>query len=95
MPRMLRPKSVVLPESAVVPEANVKPPPRRFTHEVIADQAFHFAAGPADAPPDGHFAAGTRVLLLERGEGPMCFVQDRQGLCAFTAFAGLRALGRG
>jgi hypothetical protein len=90
MPRMLRPKATVLPDSALVPSANLKPPPKRFTHEVVAEQPFHYAA--ADCPPDGHFAAGTRLLLLEHGEGPLCRVQDRHGLCVLTAFAGLRAL---
>jgi hypothetical protein len=90
MPRMLRPKATVLPDSALVPSANLKPPPKRFTHEVVAEQPFHYAAG--DCPPDGHLARGTRLLLLERGEGPLCRVQDRNGLCVMTAFAGLRAL---
>ena len=93
MPRMLRPKAVVLPDAALVPSANSRPPPKRFTHEVVAEQPFHYADGAAvDAAPAGHFAPGTRLLLLERGAGPLCLVQDRSGLCVTTAFAGLRAL---
>lgn len=96
MPRMLRPKATVLPDSALVPEANLKPPPKRFTHEVVSAQPYHYAAAQADgAPdgaPDGHFAPGAKVLLLERGDGPLCWVQDRHGLCVITAFSGLRAL---
>jgi hypothetical protein len=90
MPRMLRPKATVLPDSALVPSANLRPPPKRFTHEVVAEQPFRYVA--ADGPPDGCFAAGTRLLLLEHGDEPLCRVQDRNGLCVLTAFAGLRAL---
>ncbi len=90
MPRMLRPKATVLPDAALVPSANLKPPPRRFTHEVVAEQAFRYA--PSDAAPAGHFAPGTRLRLLEHDAGPLCRVQDRSGLCVVTAFAGLRAL---
>jgi len=92
MPRMLRPKATVLADAALVPAANLKPPPKRFTHQVVAAQPFHFSAAQADAAPDGHFAPGTRLLLLARDEGPMCTVQDAQGLCVVTALAGLRPL---
>jgi hypothetical protein len=92
MPRMLRPKATVLPDSALVPAANLKPPPKRFTHQVVAEQPFHYAEAQANAAPDGCFAPGTKLLLLEHGDGPLCWVQDGQGLCALTAFAGLRAL---
>jgi hypothetical protein len=91
MPRMLRPKATVLPDSALVPSANLLPPPRHFTHEVVTEQPFHYTA--RDCAPDGYFAAGTRLLLLEHGQEPLCRVQDRSGLCVLTAFAGLRALG--
>ncbi len=90
MPRMLRPKATVLSNSALVPSANLLPPPKRFTHEVVAEQPYRYAAG--DSSPAGHLAPGARLLLLERGEGPLCRVQDRNGLCVTTAFAGLRAL---
>ena len=90
MPRMLRPKATVLPDSALVPSANLLPPPRHFTHEVVAEQPFQYAAD--DCTPDGRFAAGTRLLLLDHGQEPLCRVQDRNGLCVMTAFAGLRAL---
>jgi hypothetical protein len=90
MPRMLRPKATLLPDAALVPSANLKPPPKRFTHEVVAEQPFHYGA--AGGVPDGHFAPGTRLRLLEHGAGPLCRVQDRSGLCVTTAFAGLRAL---
>lgn len=90
MPRMLRPKATVLPDAALVPSANLRPPPKRFTHTVVTEQPFCYAA--TDAAPAGHFIPGTRVLLLEHGEDPLCRVQDGNGLCVVTAFAGLRAL---
>jgi hypothetical protein len=90
MPKMLRPKATVLPDSALVPSANLKPPPKRFTHEVVAEQPFCYAA--ADTTPAGHFAPGTPLLLLEHSDAPWCRVQDRNGLCVVTAFAGLREL---
>jgi hypothetical protein len=90
---MLRPKAAVLPDSALVPGANLKPPPKRFTHQVLAEQPFYFAAAAqADAAPDGRFAPGTKLLLLEHGEGPLCWVEDAHGVCAATPFAGLRPL---
>ena len=93
MPRMLRPDATVLPESALVPDANLKPPPTRFTHQVVAEQPFHYTAAQAGDVPDGRFAPGTQLLLLEHGDGhPLCWVQDGRGVCAVTPFAGLRAL---
>ena len=92
MPRMLRPKAVVLPDSSLVPDANLKAPPKRFTHEVIAEQPFYYAAAQAGAAPDGRFATGTKLRLLEHGDGPLCWVQDGKGVCSVTDFAGLRAL---
>ncbi len=89
---MLRPKAVVLPESAVVPAANQKPPPARLTHEVVTDQPYYYSRAHIDMAPDGHFAAGTKVLLLARGKGSMCRVVDRQGLCVTVAYEGLRPL---
>lgn len=92
MPRMLRPKAMVLPDSALVPDANLRPPPKQFTHRVTTEQPFYYAVAQADAMPDGRFAPGTKLLLLEHSDGPMCWVQDRRGVCVVTAFAGLRAL---
>ncbi|MEP6501899.1 MAG: hypothetical protein ABJD97_01095 [Betaproteobacteria bacterium] len=89
---MLRPKALVLPDSALVPEAELKAPSKRFTHQVVAEQAFHHAPARPDVAPDGRFAPGTRLILLEHGDGPLCLVQDGQGMRAVTAFAGLRAL---
>jgi hypothetical protein len=92
MPRMLRPKATVLPDAALVPAANLRPPPRRYTHKVVSEQPFHFAEPQAEAAADGCFAPGTKLLLLAHDGGPWCQVQDGQGLCATTAWAGLREL---
>lgn len=93
MGTMLRPKVVVLAESAVVPAANQKSPPTRFTHEVATEQPYYYSRARSDLAPDGQLSAGTKLLLLARGKGPMCRVQDGHGLCVMTAFAGLRPLG--
>lgn len=85
--RVIRPKVVVLPDSALL--SNL------FSHEVVAAQAY-FRARPtartASPRPTGVLAAGTRVLLLERLDGPMCRVADDSGKPVYTAFAGLRPL---
>ena len=88
--RMLRPKTTVLKRSALVPaEHLIKPPPTQFTHELTRSQPYYFARG--SGQPDGKFAAGTRVALLE-DDGEYCRVADAQGLCVETACRGLRAL---
>ena len=88
--RMIRPKAVVLPDSALLSNA--------FSHEVVAAQAC-FRARPtartASPRATGVLAAGTRVLLLERLDGPMCRVADDSGKPVYTAFAGLRLLAAG
>ena len=85
--RVIRPKVVVLPDSALLSNP--------FSHEVVAAQAC-FRARPtartASPRPSGVLAAGTRVLLLERLDGPMCRVADDSGQPVYTAFAGLRPL---
>ena len=93
MPRMLRPKANVLSDAARVPDANLRPPPKRFTHRVVIEQPFHFTAAQTVSAPDGHFAPGTPLLLIAHRDGPLCEVQDAQGLCVVTAYAGLRSLG--
>jgi hypothetical protein len=88
---MLRPKATVLERSALVPtEHLIKPPPTRFTHELTRSQPYYYARGSGE--PDGKFAAGTRVVLLEHDGGEYCRVADAQGLCVETAYRGLRAL---
>ena len=92
MPKMLRPKAQVLPDGALVPPANLKPPPKQFTHQVVAEQPFYFDAQQADGAAPGRFAPGTRLLMLEHDGGPLCRVQDGRGLCVVTPVAGLRTL---
>ena len=88
---MLRPKPTVLKRSALVPtEHLIKPPPTRFTHELTRSQPYYYA--PGRGQPDGKFAAGTRVVLLESDGDEYCRVVDAQGLCVETACRGLRAL---
>ena len=82
--RVTRPKAVVLPDSALVPE--------HFTHEVVTRQPYYRADPMGAAPPDGHFAAGTRLRLLASEPGPMSRVAAADGAVVFTANAGLRAL---
>ena len=92
MDHVLRPKAVVLPDSAMVPERNLKPPPTQFTHEVIAEQPYYFIGPQQAAPPEGMFAAGTKVKLHAHDGGPVCQVVDARGLCVATACSGLRPL---
>lgn len=89
---MLRPRTTVLPDAAMVPEANLRAPPARLSHALRHGQTYHYVAAAADCPPDGQLAAGTQVLLLDEGTGVQCQVLTAQGLCVFTACAGLRAL---
>jgi hypothetical protein len=92
VPRVTRPKPIVLPDSALVPERNlVHPPPARFTHEVIAPQPYYFIGPRQPMPPEGQFVAGTKVAVLKR-LGPICRVADARGLCVVTAYDGLRPI---
>jgi hypothetical protein len=90
---MLRPKASVLPDSAQLPGRNlIQPPPNQFTHEVRAEQPYYYDGPHQDAPPEGTFRAGTKVVLLEHDGGPVCRVADGRGLYVATAFDGLRRL---
>ena len=92
MGTFLRPKAKVLPASAMLPEANrLERPPARFTHKVKAAQPYFYDESAA-RPADGRFAAGTKVALLDRGQGPLCRVADARGLSVYTARDGLAAL---
>ena len=93
MDRITRPKPQVLPDSALVPKANLlDPPPTHFTHQVARKQPYFYIGPNQDAPPEGSFPAGAKVLLLTHDGGPMCRVADARGVCAMTAFSGLRPL---
>jgi hypothetical protein len=87
-----RPKMSVLPDSAVVPDENMLPPPKKFTHLVVAEQPYFYSDAPKPATPAGTFAAGTRVLLSSHDDGAMCRVVDERGLHVFTACDGLQRI---
>ena len=91
--RILRPKAEVLSDAALLSARNrIKPPPNQFTHEVTTPQPYFF-----DEPrgePDGEFAAGTKVVLMEYDGGRHCRVVDGQGLYVATAYESLRRLNR-
>jgi len=92
MDNVIRPKTVILPDSAQLPERNVlRPPPNRFTHEIVAEQPYYYVALDQGAPPEGKFFTGTKVILL-RHDGAECWVADGRGLYVATPCAGLRAL---
>ena len=82
--RVIRPKAVVLPDSALLSN--------RFTHEVVAAQAYFDVRPTPAARPDGSFAAHAKVVLLDHAAGPQCRVADEHGKPVYTAFAGLRRL---
>ena len=93
MGRMIRPKPSVLPASALLPDRNIlEPPPNEFTHEVVAEQPYYYVGPHQTAPPEGTFPAGTKVVLLKHDGGSVCRVADGRGVCAATAFDGLRPL---
>ncbi len=82
--RMIRPKAVVLPDSALLS--------KRFTHRLVAAQAYYRSDPTTATQIDGFFARGIRVVLLEHDGGPNCRVTDEYGVPCYTAFAGLQPL---
>ena len=93
MERFIRPEAVVLPESARVPDRNlISPAPNQFTHELIRPQPFYFIGAQQATPPDGQFAAGTKVVLLVYDGGTYCRVADGQGLYVEIEYDSLREL---
>jgi hypothetical protein len=77
---VLRPEATVLSEGALVPERNlIRPPPNRFTHELLRDEPYSLDRPERGDEPDGVLKAGTSVVLLV--EGPdRCRVVDGEGL---------------
>jgi hypothetical protein len=90
--RMLRPEFSVLGDEALVPERNViRPPPNRFTHELLADEPYRLDRSEDAGEPDGVLPAGTPVVLLV--EGPdSCRVVDGDGLYVEVRRESLRKL---
>jgi hypothetical protein len=89
----LRPESQVLGEGSLVPPENqLRPPPNRFTHRLAEAEPFYFASREGSGAPDGHFEAGTEVVLLRHDGGPRCRVADGRGLYVEVACASLTEL---
>jgi hypothetical protein len=86
---VLRPQKSVLPDAATVPKKNQAPVPRRFTHEVIAEQPFYYSAKAPE--PAGTLPAGSHVRLSTTGRA-RCRVVDPRGLSVYTACDGLKPL---
>ncbi len=85
-----RPKSTVLPDAALVPAANlVQPVPTHFTHQLREAQPYFYVAPLGHAPADGHFDAGTCVVLGDAIDEAWCHVVDGRGLCVVMARGGL------
>jgi hypothetical protein len=90
--RVLRPEYVVLGEGCLVPAANVvRPPPNRFTHELVADEPYQFDRSEQGSAPDGVLPAGTKVVLLVQDNGS-CRVVSGSGLYVRVRRASLREL---
>jgi hypothetical protein len=76
---MLRPEMVILGDEVLVPRDNVvRPPPNRFTHELVVDEPYRFDRPEQTPRPDGVLPAGTRVVLLVEGDD-RCRVVDGAG----------------
>ncbi len=89
---MLRPDTVTLPDDALVPECQfVRPPPNRFTHEVVVDEPYRLAREDRAGEPHGVLPAGTRVVVLAEGQDD-CRVVDDTGLHVVVRRANLQEL---
>jgi hypothetical protein len=89
-----RPEARVLPtESLVPPESLIRPPPNRFTHEIVSRTPFSYASS-RGAGEDGSLSAGTKVVVLRTDEDDRrCAVVDANGLYVFVPTSSLRLLG--
>jgi hypothetical protein len=93
MEGIIRPESNILPESALIPARNlISPPPNQFTHEVARPLPFYYDTTRQASTPDGHFPAGTKVLLVACDTGDYCRVADARGLYVEVERAGLTKL---
>ena len=86
MKGVIRPEKRILPDAAAVPAKNQAPVPRRFTHELAAEQPFFYSL--RDTEPAGTLSAGSRVRLTSEGR-TRCRVVDARGLAVYVACAGL------
>ena len=88
----LRPEAVVLGDDALLPDTNIiRPPPNRFTHELIYDEAYRLDRPAQSGEPDGMLRAGTPVVLLVEAL-ECCRVVDASGLYVEVRRTSLRRL---
>lgn len=93
MENIIRPEALVLSDSAMIPDKNlISPPPNQFTHELTEAQSYYYTGAQQGSPPDGEFAAGTKVVLLVHNGGSYCRVANGEGLYVETEYASLRRL---
>ena len=92
MKGVTRPKMTTLPEAAQIPARNLRRPPARYTHRVIAEQPYFYEPD-ATGNAAGTFGAGDRVARVEE-EGTLCRVVDSRGLFVYTSCAGLEPLAK-
>lgn len=79
--RWLRPESAVLPDSSLIPPENlIRPPPNRFTHELVVAESFYFGTKADSEAPDGELEAKTKLVLLHSDDKTRCRVVDGRGL---------------
>jgi hypothetical protein len=90
---MRRPAFSILGDDALVPDSNlIRPPPNRFSHELVVDEPYRFDRAEPAPEPDGVFSAGTLVLLVV--DGPeRCRVADGRGVVVEVRRSSLRELG--
>ena len=89
---MLRPEARVLDDEALVPQASlVRPPPNRFTHELVVDEPYRVDRSEPTGEPGGVLHAGTPVAVLREGR-ERCRVVDGGGLYVEVRRASLRKL---
>jgi hypothetical protein len=89
---MLRPEATVLGDETLLPRENlVRPPPNRFTHELVVDEPYHLDRGERSPEPDGVLPAETPVVLLVEG-GERCRVVAGSGLYVEVRRTSLREL---
>lgn len=90
MKGVTRPKMTTLPEAAQIPAGNLRRPPVRYTHRLIAEQPYFYEPdGSGNAA--GTFGTGARVARIAV-EGALCRVVDSRGLSVYTSCAGLEPL---
>jgi len=90
MKGVTRPKMTTLPASAQVPKGNLRRPPSRYTHRLVAEQPYFYEPD-ASGEAAGTFGAGTRVARVAE-EGTLCRVVDSRGLSVYTSCAALEPL---